>query len=95
MIIHNETKASKVAARIINEAGRINKAIEITISERSPESINRTGTIPRKKGWRDADNVPLTSRGRKDYVAFLKGTKEYEIYIRLATNGGRSRIYVR
>jgi hypothetical protein len=95
MIIHNNTKASKVAARVINESGKVNRLIEVTISERSPESTRNTGTIPRVRGWIIATDIPVNGRGRKDYVKFLKQTKYRKIWIRLSTSGGRSRIYVR
>ena len=95
MLIFNNTTASKVAARIINEAGRINKDIRVTISERSPESIKYSKTIPRKQGWMIADKVPVNKAGRKDYVRFLMGTQYKEVFIRVATAGGKSRIYVR
>jgi hypothetical protein len=95
MIIHNNTKASKVAARVINEAGEINRLIEVTISEQAPESTRNTGTIPRMKGWNVMTEIPVNVNGRKDYVRFLKETKYREIWIRLSTSGGKSRIYVR
>jgi hypothetical protein len=95
MLICNKTKASWVAARIVNMAGRINKDIKVTISEGSPESTQLTGTIPSVRGWKIATDVPLSRTGRKDYIEFLKKTTYKEVHIRLATVGGRSKVYVR
>jgi hypothetical protein len=95
MLIDNRTKASWVAARIINMAGRINKDIKVTISEGSPDSTQRTHKKPVTNGWVIAQDVPVSKTGRKDYIEFLKKTKYKEVHIRLATVGGRSKVYVR
>jgi hypothetical protein len=95
MIIHNDTKASKVAARIIREAGRINRRMEVTISDHAPESVKLTGTIPGKRGWSIETDIPLKANGRRDYVRFLKETRYTTVFIRLSTKGGRTVIYVK
>lgn len=95
MVIKNETKDGKIAARIINFAGKINKNIRVTISERSPESIRMTGTIPSKSGWMLITDIPQNQANRNDYVQFLKDTKYKEIHIRVSTQGGHSKVYVR
>lgn len=76
-------------------AGRIKKQITVTVSEHGPESIKLTGFLPRTKGWRVALNVPIRKNNRKDYIKFLKETKEKEIWIKVSTAGGRSKVYVR
>ena len=86
---------SKVAARIANYSGRIRKQIVVTVSEHSPESIQLTGALPKTKGWKIERNVPIRKNGRKDYIKFLTETSEKEIWIKVSTAGGRSKIYVR
>ena len=76
-------------------AGRINKDIRVTISEHSPESTMTTHRKPVTDGWKIAIDVPVSKTGRKDYIEFLKKTKYKEVFIRLATFGGRSKVYVR
>jgi hypothetical protein len=87
--------ASKVAARIRNMTGKINKHITVTVSKHGPESIQLTGFLPRTKGWRIALDVPIRKNKRKDYFKFLKETNEKEIWIKVSTAGGRSKVYVR
>ena len=76
MILTDETGNSKIAARIRNMAGRINKQIMETVSEHGPESIQLTGFLPRSKGWRVALDVPIRMNKRKDYIKFLKIQKK-------------------
>jgi hypothetical protein len=94
MVIDNRTKASKVAARIINNAGRINKDMRVIISEHAPESTIMTGTTPGAAGWKIAE-CPRKANGRNDYIAFIKSTNYKTVYIRLSTIGGRSVVYVK
>jgi hypothetical protein len=89
------TTNSKIAALITNKAGRIKKHIKVTVSENSPESVQLTGFLPKTKGWRIVTDVPIRNNGRKDYVKFLSETKEKEVWIKVSTAGGRSKIYVR
>jgi hypothetical protein len=96
MIIIDATKArSKVAARIRRNEGRIKNQIVVTVSQYSPESIQLTGALPRTKGWRLLSSVPLNKYNRKDYIKFLMETSEKEVWIKVSTKGGRSKIYVR
>lgn len=96
MKITDNTKGySKIAARIKRMAGRLAKRTEVTISEHSPESIQLTGSLPRSKGWRLITSVPIRENRRKDYVRFLIETSEKEVWIKVSTAGGRSKIYVR
>lgn len=86
---------SKVAARLRNSQGRIKNDVRVTVSAHSPESIILTGALPRTRGWRIVKDVPIRTNGRKDYIKFLQDTKETEVWIKLSTSGGRSKIYVR
>ena len=95
MIIFDETKNGKVAAKIRNAAVRINKEIKVTISEQAPESVKISGTIPKSEGWLVVEKIPLTESGRKDYIRFISETKYQEVWIRVSTAGGCSKIYVR
>jgi hypothetical protein len=95
MKLTEKTGNSKIAARIRNMSGRIRKQISVTVSEHGPESIQLTGALPRTKGWHVALDVPIRQNGRKDYVKFLMETKVKEIWIKVSTAGGRSKIYVR
>jgi len=96
MTITDNTKGySKIAARIKRMAAHINKRTEVTISEHSPESIQLTGFLPRSKGWRLVTEIPIRENRRKDYVKFLNETSEKEVWIKVSTAGGRSKIYVR
>jgi hypothetical protein len=90
-----EAKGSKVAARIKRYEKKILKYIKVTVSEHAPESIQLTHSLPRTKGWRIVSVIPLRENGRKDYIKFLNETGEKEIWIKVSTSGGRSRIYVR
>lgn len=95
MTITDNTKGySKIAARI-KKCLYTNKRTEITISEHSPESIQLTGSLPRSKGWRLVTMVPIRENKRKDYLKFLNETSEKEVWIKVSTAGGRSKIYVR
>ena len=95
MKLIDEAGNSKIAARIRNMAGKIKQQIMVTVSEHGPESAKLTGFLPRTKGWRIALNVPIRKNNRKDYIKFLKETKEKEIWIKVSTAGGRSKVYVR
>ena len=95
MLITDDTKASKIAARLIREAGRINRDIRVTVSEHSPESSRRSGCLPQTEGWQIEADMPTLSNGRKDYVSYLMKTQYREVYIRLSTIGGKSKVYVR
>jgi|WetSurMetagenome_2_1015567.scaffolds.fasta_scaffold642002_2 hypothetical protein len=95
MIIDNRTKASKIAARIINAAGRINRDIHVTISELAPECTRNTGTTPGAVGWKVVNEFPLLSNGRKDYIGYLMSTSAKRVYIRLSTIGGKSKVYIK
>jgi hypothetical protein len=95
MIIEDSSGTSKIAALIRNMEGRIKKQINVTVSEHSPESVQLTGFLPKTKGWKIQRNVPIKKNGRKDYVKFLQETAEKEIWIKVSTAGGRSKIYVR
>ena len=95
MKLTDVTGNSKVAARIRHMVGKIKKQITVTVSEYAPESIQLTGSLPRTKGWKVALDVPIQKNKRKDYVKFLKETKEKEIWIKVSTIGGRSKVYVR
>ena len=95
MKLIDATGNSKVAAHIRNMAGRIKKQITVTVSEHTPESIQLTGKLPKTSGWRVVLAVPLKYNGRKDYMRYLTETKEKEVWIKLSTAGGRSKIYVR
>jgi hypothetical protein len=94
-LIDSTKGASKVAARLFNAGTRIKKQISVTVSEHSPESIQLTGFLPKTKGWKVERNVPILKNGRKNYIKFLMETTEKEIWIKVSTAGGRSRIYVR
>jgi hypothetical protein len=96
MTITDNTKGySKIAARIKMLAGRLTKRTVVTISEHSPESIQLTGSLPRTMGWRLVTIFPIRENGRKDYIKFLNETSEKEVWIKVSTAGGRSKIYVR
>lgn len=95
MELTDKTGNSKVAAHIRAMAGRIKKHIKVTVSEHSPESIQLTGSLPRTKGWRRVTIFPIRQNGRKDYIKAIMDTKEKELWIKLSTAGGRSKIYVR
>jgi hypothetical protein len=95
MKLNEETGRSKIAAKIRNSADKLKDDLEITVSEHGPESLRLTGYIPRNKGWRTETKIPLMPGGKKDYIRFLRETKEKEIWIKVSTAGGRSRIYVR
>jgi len=95
MKIQDITGKSKVAARIRNLKGRIKKHITITICEHGPESVQLTGSLPRTKGWRVALDVPIKKNGRKDYIKFLQLTDAHEVWIKVATAGGKSKVYIR
>jgi hypothetical protein len=96
MKLIDETKGySKIAARLFNNAGSIKKSVTVTVSEHSPESIQLTGKLSRTVGWRQVTVIPLRQNGRKDYIRFIKETTESEIWIKVSTAGGRSKIYVR
>jgi hypothetical protein len=86
---------SKIAALIRNKAYRIKSRIKVTVSEHAPESVRLTGFLPKTKGWRIIRDVPIRKNGRKDYVKFLEKTNDKEIWIKVSTAGGRSKIYVR
>jgi hypothetical protein len=89
------THGSRVAARIRNLQGRIKNNVRVTVSEHSPESIQLTHALPKTMGWRLRTNIPLLYNKRKDYIRFLSETAEKEVWIKLSTRGGRSKIYVR
>ena len=96
MVINNIIGSkSKLAARLVIEAGRINRNITVTVSTRSPEAPVITGRTQRRSGWHKVTEYPVLPNGRKDYVRFLKETVYKDIWIRCATRGGRSVIYVR
>ena len=95
MKITDLTGNSKIAARIRMMSGRINRQLIVSISEHGPESIQLTGALPRTKGWVIAHDVPIKKNKRKDYIKYLMYTKYKEIWIRVSTAGGRSRVYVR
>lgn len=95
MKIKDTTGNSKVAARIRNMSGRIHRQLIVTVSEHGPESIQLTGALPRTRGWRVALDVPIKKNGRKDYVRYLQVTDYKEIWIKVSTAGGRSKVYVR
>lgn len=95
MKLIDEAGNSKIASRIRNLAGRIKQQITVTVSEHGPESIKLAGFLPRTNGWRITLNVPIRKNNRKDYIKFLKETKEKEIWIKVSTAGGRSKVYVR
>ena len=89
------TYSSKIAASIRNAASSIKNSVIVTVSERSPESIRISQRLPRTGGWRLITDIPIKRNGRKDYIKFIKATKEKEVWIKLSTNGGRSKVYVR
>ena len=89
------TQKSKIAATIKKVAGRIKNDVHVTISEHAPESIKRTGALPRTKGWRIMTEVPMKTGFRKNYVKFLQETKYKEVWIRVSTLGGPSKVYGR
>jgi hypothetical protein len=95
MELINISDGSKVAAHIKKFQDRIKSNVMVTISALSPESIQLTGALPRSKGWRIITSAPLRKNGRKDYIKFLSETSEKEVWIKLSTLGGRSKIYVR
>ena len=104
MKIINDSGRSKVAANIRNTLFRVENGIEvpilkknltITISENAPESARLTNKLPRTQGWKLITIVPIRENGRKDYIKLIKETKEREIWIKVSTAGGRSRVYVR
>jgi hypothetical protein len=89
------TDGSKVAAKLRNNQDKIKNNVRVTVSAHSPESIILTHALPRTRGWRILTSVPIRTNGRKDYIKFLQETKEKEVWIKLSTSGGRSKIYVR
>lgn len=95
MELIDQTGNSKIAARIRNAAARIKNNVIVIISEHCPESILLTGFLPRTKGWRQLTIFPIRKNGRKDYVRIIMETKEKELWIKVSTSGGRSKIYVR
>lgn len=95
MKISEETGRSKIAAKIRNASEKFKSNKTITVSEHGPESVRLTGCLPRTKGWRIETVIPIKANGRKDYIRFIKETKEKEIWIKVSTSGGRSKIYVR
>lgn len=74
---------------------QIKKELTVTISIHAPESSGLTGKIPRSNGWKLVTIFPIKQDGKKDYIRLIKETNEKEIWIRLSTAGGRSRVYVR
>jgi hypothetical protein len=94
MVIEYDKK-SRVAARLVREAGRINRMISVIVSETAPESTRRTGRKPLTAGWQVVADLPLNSKGRIDYVEYLKKTAYTEVFIRVGTKGGHPKIYVK
>jgi hypothetical protein len=95
MEIIDQTGNSKIAARIRQMSGAFKKHIKVTVSEHAPESIQLTGALPRTRGWKLVTDIPIRTLGRKDYVKFLLQTKEKEVWIKVSTAGGHSKIYIR
>jgi len=104
MEIINDSGRSKIAAKIRNtlftvkdgiEVPILNKKIKVTISSHAPESVKLTGALPRTRGWKLITIVPIKENGRKDYIKLIKQSAEKEIWIKVSTAGGRSRVYVR
>ena len=95
MEVIDETGRSKIAAKIRNAEDKLKNNKIITVSEHSPESFRLSGCLPRTKGWRIDTHVPIKASGRKDYINYIKNTKVEEIWIRVSTAGGPSKIYVR
>lgn len=95
MTIDNQTTENKAATRIISEAGRVNKDITVTISERSPDSIRYSHRLPATQGWTIVQKFPIDMALEPDYAKFLKRTKYKEIWFRVASSKGRTKIYVR
>jgi hypothetical protein len=87
--------SSRIVARITAIGSRIKKGITVTVSEHSPESTHLTHALPKTMGWRLRADIPLFYNGRKDYIRFLTETNEKEIWIKVSTKGGRSKVYVR
>jgi hypothetical protein len=86
---------SKVAFRIEKDGWKIKSEVRVTVSEHCPESIQLTHKLSRTTGWRQVTVFPIKKNGRKDYIKFLIETKEAEVWIKVSTNGGRSKIFVR
>ena len=86
---------SKIAALLRRNYNKIPTNMVITISDNAPESIKTTGRLPKSVGWRTITQAPLKTNNKKDYVKFLSRTVYREVWIRTASIGGRSTIYVR
>jgi hypothetical protein len=99
MRLIDNTGGGKIAAMITNVQDKLLKHTSVTVSVLAPESVQVTGCLPRSKGWHVALDVPLkANKGpykRKDYIRFLKETRYKEVWIKVSTSGGHSRIYVR
>ncbi len=95
MELTDKTGSSKIAARLRMMGGRVKRQVKVTVSEHSPESIQLTGSLPRSEGWKIVTKIPIRENGRKDYFKFIVESKEKEIWIKVSTAGGRSKIYVR
>jgi hypothetical protein len=89
------TGKSKIAARLINLNGRIKRQIVVIVSQHSPGSIALTKSLPKTQGWKVALDVPLRYNGRKNYEDFLKRVKAKEVWIKVSTAGGKSKVYIR
>ena len=89
------TYQSKTAFRIEKESYKIKNDVMVTVSQHCPESIQLTHRLSRTTGWRQVGVFPIKKNGRKDYVKFLSETKQAEVWIKVSTAGGRSKIYIR